>query len=414
MRIALLHYSFPPVIGGVERILAEHALLFAGNGHEVTAICGSGEAPETRFGSPLHDLHSAVRLVSIPVLSASHPEVKEVQAAIHDGKTDTAFETLRENVKQQLRPLLAAQDLVIFHNVCTMPFHMALTGALWQLADELPDTRFICWVHDLAAVNPDYSIPRIPPWDFLRRAHERYEYVAISELRQRQLSELTGLSPEHCRVIPNGLDPIAELGLTQNVERLARALHLLERDLVLVQPTRLLRRKNIELSLNVAARLKTAGKSVCLLITGAPDPHNTASQQYADQLRALRSDLNLQDDCFFLGELFDVSSADVSSLYRVADALFFPSHQEGFGLPIIEAALHRLPAFCTDVEPLRHLPGAQPFSRTATPSEIAATIIHRMQGWPANSPRKVVVQNYAWSAIYRNFLAPLLSGTKNS
>ncbi|HEV7403678.1 MAG TPA: glycosyltransferase, partial [Chthoniobacteraceae bacterium] len=42
MRIALLHYTCPPVAGGVERVLMDHARLFARNGHEVTIICGEG------------------------------------------------------------------------------------------------------------------------------------------------------------------------------------------------------------------------------------------------------------------------------------------------------------------------------------------------------------------------------------
>src|SRR4051812_44967124 len=45
MRIALLHYSAAPVIGGVERVIAEHAELLAAGGHEVTIFCGEGAAP---------------------------------------------------------------------------------------------------------------------------------------------------------------------------------------------------------------------------------------------------------------------------------------------------------------------------------------------------------------------------------
>ena len=35
--IALLHYSVPPVVGGVESVLAQHARLMAGAGHAVRA-----------------------------------------------------------------------------------------------------------------------------------------------------------------------------------------------------------------------------------------------------------------------------------------------------------------------------------------------------------------------------------------
>ncbi|RYD65536.1 MAG: glycosyltransferase [Verrucomicrobiaceae bacterium] len=108
----------------------------------------------------------------------------------------------------------------------------------------------------------------------------------------------------------------------------------------------------------------------------------------------------------------EVTDEDIRSLYRIADALFFPSRQEGFGLPMLEAAFHRVPAFCADIEPLRSFPGAIPFPLDATPTEIASTIIRQMQAWPANSPRKAVVRNYAWSAVYRKYLAPLLKSHK--
>jgi len=35
MRIAILHYSKPPVIGSVERVIGEQAAALAASGHEV-------------------------------------------------------------------------------------------------------------------------------------------------------------------------------------------------------------------------------------------------------------------------------------------------------------------------------------------------------------------------------------------
>jgi hypothetical protein len=43
MKIDLIHYSSPPVVGGVESVLAYHARLMAGAGHSVRIITGRGE-----------------------------------------------------------------------------------------------------------------------------------------------------------------------------------------------------------------------------------------------------------------------------------------------------------------------------------------------------------------------------------
>ena len=40
MRLGLLHYTYAPVIGGVERVMADHARLLREQGHEVTIFCG--------------------------------------------------------------------------------------------------------------------------------------------------------------------------------------------------------------------------------------------------------------------------------------------------------------------------------------------------------------------------------------
>jgi glycosyltransferase involved in cell wall biosynthesis len=336
LKIALVHYTYPPAIGGVEIVMAEHARLFAEHGHEVTVFCHQGIS---------RDPHIRVQIL---------PDSQD-PAELTDA----------------LEGWLANHDVVFLHNVTTMPFHLALTAALWRVAERLPGVRFVAWIHDIAACNPDYDAAGYPEarWNLLSRAHPRYGFVAVSELRRRQWEKLTGAD---CRVVPNGLDPSRLLGLTEPIAALARQYHLLEREIVLLHPTRLLRRKNVELGLRVAAALKSAGRSCAYLVTGPPDNHN---------------------------------------LFAVADALFFPSRQEGFGLPVLEAALHRLPIFCAAIEPLDTLlkHGVMYFQLDAEPAQIALRISARLGTLDAWQARNQVRHQYAWPAVYRNFLAPLLA-----
>ena len=44
MHISLLHYAAPPVVGGVESVLARQADVLAAAGHEVVVITGRGQA----------------------------------------------------------------------------------------------------------------------------------------------------------------------------------------------------------------------------------------------------------------------------------------------------------------------------------------------------------------------------------
>jgi glycosyltransferase involved in cell wall biosynthesis len=363
MRIGLLHYAAAPVVGGVESILAAHARVFARQGHEVRTIAQRGS-----------------------------PDI-----LLREGDKDRA-----------LREAVEGCDVVMVHNVLTMPFDLPLTEALWRLAEEMTQIRWIAWVHDLAACNPDYERPwHQPPWDRLARACPHFTYVAVSEHRARQFAVLTG---GEARVISNGVDPAAVLGLTDKVRELAEANALLERDLVLVQPTRLLRRKNVELGLAVVAELRRRGRDAVTLITAAADPHNVASNAYAADLRRERDELGLRDTALFVGDFFPVADADVASLYTLADALFFPSRQEGFGLPIIEAALHRLPIFCADVDPMNNLleHGLHVFDPDTSADEIASLIERTVERSPAHRARREAARRYAWATIWREQLEPLL------
>lgn len=370
-----MHYTYPPAIGGVEIVMAEHARLFAEHGHEVTVFCHQGISRDPR--------------IRVQILPDSQDPAELTDA---------------------LEGWLANHGVVFLHNVTTMPFHLALTAALWRVAERLPGVRFVAWIHDIAACNPDYDAAGYPEarWNLLSRAHPRYGFVAVSELRRRQWEKLTGAD---CRVVPNGLDPSRLLGLTEPIAALARQYHLLEREIVLLHPTRLLRRKNVEMGLRVAAALKSAGRSCAYLVTGPPDNHNAISRDYAAELFALRKELDLEGEALFLHDEATIDERDLASLFAVADALFFPSRQEGFGLPILEAALHRLPIFCAAIEPLDTLlkHGVMYFQLDAEPAQIALRISARLGTLDAWQARNQVRHQYAWPAVYRNFLAPLLA-----
>jgi glycosyltransferase involved in cell wall biosynthesis len=385
MRIALVHYSYLPVIAGVELVISAHARLFCSAGHAVTMVETSG--------------HLALAQLA--------------QREVENGAPGSAFAEAREALTRSLRPIFAAHDMVIVHNVLTMHFNLALTAALWELADELPNVRFIGWVHDLAAINPDYApLPLVrPPWDLLAKAHPRWLYVAVSDLRSRQFARLTGEPEERCRTIPNGVDPTELFDLPAPLAALTAQHGLLERDVVLLHPTRLLRRKNVELTLRVSAAIKATGRSCACLITAPPDVHHRASTACEEELRVLRYQLDLEPDAIFLSDEGPLDAAAMRGLFALAHALFFPSWQEGFGIPVLEAALHRLPIFCSDLEPLNTLlpDRVTRFAPDAPPAAVAALVATTLETDRAWAARRETVRSYSWNAIYRNFLSPLLA-----
>jgi mannosylglucosylglycerate synthase len=100
----------------------------------------------------------------------------------------------------------------------------------------------------------------------------------------------------------------------------------------------------------------------------------------------------------------------IADFYRIADALFFPSREEGFGIPLIEAAFSHLPAFCADIPPLRELGlrDASFFSPDESPVVLANLIADYFRSaLPARLAMRVR-SNFRWDAIYRQHIAPVL------
>jgi glycosyltransferase involved in cell wall biosynthesis len=360
VRIALLHYTYAPTIGGVEQVMVAHVSLFATAEHEVTVVSGDRLQP--------------ARLASA----------------------------------------LAGVEVAIAHNLLTMPFLPEVTRALWRLAEAHPEVRFIAWTHDVAAANPHYAAAVDAEGELFRSFCPHFEYIAVSERRRRELHETMGVPPARSRVVPNGIWPLQHWRVSARWHPFIAEARLLERDLVLLHPARLVRRKNIESSLAITAALRSAGHDAALLITAPGDVHQADGAVYRQELLDLRARLGLEEHAFFLTDSGPATDADLASFYEMSDAVLFPSTQEGFGLPVLEAALHRVPIFCRAIEPLTELPAAplSLYPESASAEEIAHLIMRTLKESPAMQLRRRTMREYAWPAVYRNYIAPLLAGTQ--
>ncbi len=148
------------------------------------------------------------------------------------------------------------------------------------------------------------------------------------------------------------------------------------------------------------------------MVTGPLGPHNADNHKYFEALSSLRAQLGLQHSAHFLTELTDSFLPDevIADFYRIADALLFPSREEGFGIPLIEAAFSHLPAFCADIPPLRELGlnDAAFFSPDDDPAKISGMIAEYFQSSPAARLSMRARASFRWEAIYRQHIAPLL------
>ncbi|MEM8953334.1 MAG: glycosyltransferase family 4 protein [Verrucomicrobiota bacterium] len=399
MNIALLHYAYVPTIGGVEFVMEQHAGLFARHGHAVKVVCGSGasEVP-------------GVSVSEVVELLPGYDEVLRAQGEVRGGACGPIFLGLKDRLKDRFREELSSCDVVFVHNVMTMHFNLAATAAIAELAQELEGVRFVNWVHDLAAINPDYELPdgERYPWGLMSSPATAVEAVIISKKRQRQYCKLMGVSARECPVIPNGIEVLGVLKLTPHVHDFARRYGLLYADIVMIHPTRIVRRKNVEYGVRVLAELKKLARSCAYLVTGAPDPHNAEARAYGEELKALIQELDVERQFHFLSNTFRVSDRDLRHLYSISDILFLPSRQEGFGLPLLEAGLFRVPIFCPALEPMKSIleHNVNLFDLEDDPAQVAGRIVEVLDGSSRHRARKEVMRNYCWERLFSERIEP--------
>jgi glycosyltransferase involved in cell wall biosynthesis len=246
----------------------------------------------------------------------------------------------------------------------------------------------------------------------LSRAWPNVRQVTVSTARREELSELLGLPLWEITVVPAGLDISDFLKLGTRTQALMEHMQLSLAAPILLTPVRITRRKNIEQAIAVTAELRKEMPEATLIVTGPPGPHNPSNQQYFKQLLQMRKELKLKKAVYLLGETHSEGLPEeiVTDLYRVADALFMPSREEGFGIPILEAGLSRMPIFCSNIPQLRALAGefGSYFSPDDHPDQVARMIVQRLRSDPIYQMRVKVRKEYTWDAVYQNKIAPLL------
>jgi glycosyltransferase involved in cell wall biosynthesis len=77
-------------------------------------------------------------------------------------------------------------------------------------------------------------------------------------------------------------------------------------------------------------------------------------QEYAAELHALVTDLGIADDVVFVGA---VQNDETAQFYRAADLLVYPSFNETFGLPILEAMACACPVVTSNVTSMPEIAG---------------------------------------------------------
>ena len=235
-----------------------------------------------------------------------------------------------------------AIDLLIPQNALTIPIQIALGVALTDVIEEtgiptIAHHHDFYWERDAYKVNciPDILARCFPP------ALPSIRHVVINSLAQRDLKERRGLEAV---VVPNVFDFAAPAPVVDGYSAdLRAAIGLTEKDILILQPTRIIRRKGIEMAIELVGRLADARCKLVLSHATDVDP------EYLAELRALAEEWNVDmrvpiDRIDSVRGMRDGTRVyGLWDVYPHANLVTYPSLYEGFGNALIEAIYFRLP-----------------------------------------------------------------------
>lgn len=197
---------------------------------------------------------------------------------------------------------------------------------------------------------PDcYTLPDRLIYDFKYGYSARHadRVIAISEATKRDVMELYEVPEEKIKVIRQGCDASFshEVPLDRRRELRAR-LQLPSR--FLLQVGTIERRKNLETSIRALTALPD---DVHLVAVGN-------GRKYLGQMLALATTLGVRARIHVYKK---ISFADLPALYQMSAGALYPSHYEGFGLPVLEALAAGTPVITSNVSSMPEAGGNAAF-----------------------------------------------------
>jgi glycosyltransferase involved in cell wall biosynthesis len=144
--------------------------------------------------------------------------------------------------------------------------------------------------------------------------------------------------------------------------------------------------KNQEVLVRALPRLED---DVVLFLAGHPEPYDA-------QLRALAAELRVTDHIRFADYVPD---ADLEALWQLAGCAAFPTLAEGFGIPLLEALAHGVPAAASDIPVLREVGGDVPhWFDPRSPEQAAAAIRAALADEAAREAGPARAAQFSWAA----------------
>jgi glycosyltransferase involved in cell wall biosynthesis len=251
--------------------------------------------------------------------------------------------------------------------------------------------RRVVTIHDLQY----QAVPDLLSWPARTATHAlvslaargAHRIIAVSAAGAEEIVAGLGVARERVDVVPNGVRPAPPPPATDGV----RERHRLERRRIALSVATNLPHKNLPALIEALETISPDQRPLLVLAGHGTDEEALRAQVIAAQVI---------EDVRLLGGL---STAELDSLYALADCLVLPTLHEGFGLPALEAMARSVPVVCSDIPALREVAGeAALYFDPRAPERIAAKILEALaEPGPAERLRELGrkrAADFSWTA----------------
>jgi glycosyltransferase involved in cell wall biosynthesis len=340
---------------GVSLEVEKWAVVLRRLGHDVFYCAGElgGYAAGGTLVPQLHFDHQSIVLLSQRAFGESaEPDGDKVRDAIYEQA---------DEIRAPLRSFIRSNrlDLIIVQNALTIPMNLplgvCLTGLIAELGiDTIGHHHDFFWERQRYQTNTildllDTTFPAKLP---------SIQHVTINSIAQKRLKARRDIDSV---VIPNVHDfTTPPPGVDSYNSDFREAIGLKGDDLFFLQPTRVIRRKGIELALELVHRLGLP-KAHLFITHRAHDEGLNYWHWLKREAGVMQVDLRLIDHMIGT-ERAKIDGHKVYSLwdaYPHADLVTYPSTYEGFGNALLEAVyfkrlmvVNRYPVYNADIGPL--------------------------------------------------------------
>lgn len=340
-------------IDGVSLEAGKWSEVLEQNGHQCFWFAGELDRdPEKSFLEPkAHFQHSRIRWINSQIFGKKRRK-HVITESIH---------ALRSFLKTRLYNFLNQFhiDLLIVENALTIPLNIPLGLALSEIIAET-EIPTIAHHHDFFWERERFSINGVN--DYLRMAFPPnlpgIRHVVINSEALEQVALRTGISS---MVIPNVLDfdhpPVVD---DDKVLSFRKSLGLSDDDKIILQPTRIIRRKGIEQAIELVKGLKDPRYKLVVSHEAGDEGFEYAQwlKDYASECGVDLRMLAAQISDPWNGNGHGKPEFTLWDIYPCADLITYPSIREGFGNALIEAVYFKKPilvnryaTFIKDIEP---------------------------------------------------------------